>query len=74
MAPKIPPLPYRKVHRLLRAHGFSAVRQKGSHVFYKHPDGRGTTAVHHARDIPSELVAKILREAGIDPDELRRKA
>ncbi|MBP7962729.1 MAG: type II toxin-antitoxin system HicA family toxin [Caldilineaceae bacterium] len=31
---------------MLRQLGFVAVRQRGSHVFYRHPDGR-TTTVHN---------------------------
>ncbi|MDO9555790.1 MAG: type II toxin-antitoxin system HicA family toxin [Atribacterota bacterium] len=27
--------------------GFKRVRQKGSHVFYRQPDGRTTTIPHH---------------------------
>ncbi|MHB8384362.1 MAG: type II toxin-antitoxin system HicA family toxin [Candidatus Binataceae bacterium] len=27
--------------------GFVAARQKGSHVFFKHPDGRTTTVPRH---------------------------
>lgn len=74
MVPKIPPLRYRKVRRLLRHAGFDEIRQKGSHVFYRHPDGRTTEVPHHGRDIPASLVAKILKDAGIDPADLRRKA
>lgn len=74
MVPKVPPLHYRKVHRLLHAAGFEPIRQKGSHVFYRHPDGRTTEVPRHAYDIPAKLIRKILKEAGIDPDTLRRKA
>ncbi|HHV57920.1 MAG TPA: addiction module toxin, HicA family [Firmicutes bacterium] len=40
--------------------GFSRVRQKGSHVFFRHPDGRTATvpchasAVYHARSLSQE--------------------
>ncbi|MEA3293843.1 MAG: type II toxin-antitoxin system HicA family toxin [Euryarchaeota archaeon] len=33
--------------KLLFKLGFRKVRQKGSHVFYRHPDGRTTTVPHH---------------------------
>lgn len=62
------PLPFRKLGKVLRRHGFEAARQKGSHVFYRHADGRGTTSVNHpGRDIPPGLVRKILADAGLDP-------
>ena len=72
MVPHIPPLPYRKVDRLLRDHGFRPTRQKGSHVFFEHADGRTTVVPNHAgQDIPPGLVRKILKDASLDPDEIR---
>jgi len=37
----------RKMEKLLFELGFKKVRQKGSHVFCRHPDGRYTTVPHH---------------------------
>jgi predicted RNA binding protein YcfA (HicA-like mRNA interferase family) len=74
MVPKIPPMPYRKVHRFLRKHGFEPIRQTGGHVVFRHPDGRQTVVPRHAGDVDPELVAEILYEAGINRNELRRKA
>ena len=34
---------FKTMDRLLRQLGFEEVRQKGSHVFYRHDDGRTTT-------------------------------
>ncbi len=46
------------------------VRQKGSHVFYCHPDGRYTTLPHHkGQDISRPLIRKILNEIKITTDE-----
>ncbi len=39
----VPVLKPAEVCRLLEALGFVAVRQRGSHVQYRHADGRGTT-------------------------------
>lgn len=72
MVPKIPPLPYRKVHRLLLRHGFQVIGQTGSHVKYAHPDGRRTVVPHHSGDLGTPLLAEIAKQAGIDPAELRR--
>ncbi|MGH6919754.1 MAG: type II toxin-antitoxin system HicA family toxin [Geminicoccaceae bacterium] len=36
------------MERVLQGRGFARVRQKGSHVFYRHADGR-TTTVHITR-------------------------
>ena len=57
------------IHALERA-GFQIVRQRGSHVRMKHPDGRIVTVpVHPGRDIGRGLLRKILRDA-----ELTREA
>jgi predicted RNA binding protein YcfA (HicA-like mRNA interferase family) len=54
--------------KLLRNLGFSAIRQKGSHVFYRHPDGRTTTLPNHpGRDLSRPLIREILREIDLDP-------
>jgi predicted RNA binding protein YcfA (HicA-like mRNA interferase family) len=46
--------------------GFEVVRQKGSHVFYRHPDGRTTTVPNHpGRD----LARPLLREIELTPEE-----
>jgi len=55
----------------MRRLGFERVRQKGSHVFYRHPDGRTTTAPNHpGRDIARPLLREILREIEMSPEQL----
>ncbi|MCK4789079.1 MAG: type II toxin-antitoxin system HicA family toxin [Desulfobacteraceae bacterium] len=50
--------------------GFEQVRQKGSHVFYRHPDGRTTTVPYHgSRLLARPLLREILRECEINVDE-----
>lgn len=45
------------MERVLLALGFQTVRRKGSHVFYRHPDGRTTTIPHHqGRDLARPLI------------------
>jgi predicted RNA binding protein YcfA (HicA-like mRNA interferase family) len=59
--------------RLLEQNGFINVRQNGSHV--KMRDSNGVTIVipdHKGRDISYGLACAILKQAGIDPDTLRR--
>ena len=54
--------------------GFKAVRQKGSHVFYRHPDGRSTTVPNHpGRDLARPLVREILREIDITPEQFQHE-
>lgn len=70
MRGRIPPLPYRKVCRSLLRAGFEAVRQVGSDVRFRHPDGRAATVPNHpGTDIDPWLLHKILREAGLTPEE-----
>jgi predicted RNA binding protein YcfA (HicA-like mRNA interferase family) len=61
---------FKTMDKILRQLGFTAVRQKGSHVFYRHTDGRTTTLPHHGnRDIARPLLREILREIAISPEE-----
>ena len=66
---RLPVVPFREVDRVLLRLGFAAVRQKGSHMFYRHPDGRTTTVPHHGgRDIAPPLLRKILDDIGVTPE------
>jgi predicted RNA binding protein YcfA (HicA-like mRNA interferase family) len=50
--------------------GFEKVRQKGSHAFYRHPDGRTTTLAHHkGRMLARPLIREILREIEITVEQ-----
>lgn len=61
---------FRTMEKVLFHLGFEHVRQKGSHVFYRHPDGRTTTLPHHAgRDLARPLVREVLREIEITPEQ-----
>ena len=60
----------REMEKLLFSLGFTRVRQKGSHIFYRHPDGRFTTIPHHrGRLLSRPLIREILNEIEISPDE-----
>jgi predicted RNA binding protein YcfA (HicA-like mRNA interferase family) len=69
---KLPIIDAATFEKLLYKLGFKAVRQKGSHVFYKHLDGRYTTLPHHkGRDIGRSLIRQILREIKLSPDDFQ---
>ncbi len=69
---RLPVVSARELERVLLGLGFERVRQRGSHVFYRHPDGRTTTIPHHkGRDIARPLIREILREVELSPDEFR---
>jgi len=58
---------------LLKKVGFVVERQRGSHVFLKHDDGRATVVpVHSGETIGPGLLSKILRDVEMTKDELLR--
>jgi predicted RNA binding protein YcfA (HicA-like mRNA interferase family) len=70
MSTKIPIVKVKILEKLLFFFGFEAKRQSGSHIFYRHPDGRYTTLPHHEnQDLGRPLIRQILREIEIEPEE-----
>lgn len=61
---RLHPVRAREVIRFLESLGFVQVRQKGSHKFFRHPDGRTATVPdHRGEDLGRGILAKILRDA-----------
>jgi predicted RNA binding protein YcfA (HicA-like mRNA interferase family) len=70
---RLPIVDFKTMEKVLFSMGFQAVRQKGSHIFYRHPDGRTTTVPNHrGRDIARPLIREILREIEMTPEEFRK--
>jgi predicted RNA binding protein YcfA (HicA-like mRNA interferase family) len=70
MSTKIPIVKVKIFEKLLFVLGFEAKRQSGSHVFYRHPDGRYTTLPHHGnQDLGRPLTRQILREINLNPEQ-----
>ena len=70
---KLPLITVKNFEKLLFELGFQFKRQKGSHVFYRHPDGRYTTLPHHGNQVLSRpLIRQILREIELSPEEFIR--
>jgi len=66
---KLPIVSAKDLEKILFHLGFIKVRQHGSHVFYRNPDGRTTTIPHHkGHDIARPLLRTILREIAVDLD------
>lgn len=66
---RMPIVDCRTMEKVLLSLGFLIVRQKGSHVFYRHADGRTTTVPHHRGcDLARPLIREILREIEITPE------
>jgi predicted RNA binding protein YcfA (HicA-like mRNA interferase family) len=71
---RLPTVGFRQVQKVLFRLGFQAVRQKGSHVFYRHYDGRTTTVPNHpGRDVARSLLREILREIELTPEQFEEK-
>ena len=67
---KLPVLKPREVCGILETLGFTLVRQRGSHMQYRHMDVRGTTVPNHpGRDISPILLRQIARDIGITAEE-----
>jgi predicted RNA binding protein YcfA (HicA-like mRNA interferase family) len=68
---KLPSLTGIKIVSLLKKAGFIVERQRGSHVFLKHKDGRATVVpVHSGETIGPGLLSKILRDVEMTKEEL----
>jgi predicted RNA binding protein YcfA (HicA-like mRNA interferase family) len=67
---RLPVVTFAEVDRALRRLGFAVSRQRGSHVSYRHADGRGTTVPNHrSSDIARPLLREILHEAEVTEEE-----
>ena len=67
---KLPLLSAREVIRILRKMGFEEIRQKGSHKYFRHPDGRTTVVpVHPGRDIGKGLLKRIMNETEVSREQ-----
>jgi predicted RNA binding protein YcfA (HicA-like mRNA interferase family) len=67
----VPVLKPGEVCRLLEKLGFVVVRQRGSHIQFRHSDGRGTTVpMHKGRDIAPPLLRQIAKDVGMTVEEL----
>ena len=68
---KLPTVPSGELIRALERGGFEQVRQRGSHVRLRHPDGRVVTVpVHSGKEVGKGLLRKILRDAELTVDDL----
>jgi predicted RNA binding protein YcfA (HicA-like mRNA interferase family) len=64
---KLKPVSAKKLCRILERLGFTKIRQKGSHIFYQHKDGRCTVVPMHSReDIGVGLLKEVLKETELD--------
>lgn len=70
---RLPVVDFKAMEKVLLSIGFQAVRQKGGHVFYRHPDGRTTTLPNHpGKDLARPLLREILREIELTPEQFKK--
>lgn len=69
--PKFPLISAKNLIKILKKLGFSLVRQKGSHMFFSHPDGRTTIVPFHAGEVIDRglLVKIVKKDLDMDRDE-----
>ena len=66
---KLPQIKPKKVEKVLLQLGFSPRRGKGSHIVFKHPDGRRTVIAVHNRPIRTGTLRAILRQIDLSINE-----
>ena len=66
-----PPLTPQKIIKVLEKKGFVLDRIKGSHHIYYHPKMKRRVVPLHKRDLPKGTLFEILKQAGINKEELR---
>ncbi len=67
---KLPAVKPIELVRLLERIGFQRLRQKGSHLYLRHPDGRATVVpMHRGHDLPPGLLRAILQDAELNREQ-----
>jgi predicted RNA binding protein YcfA (HicA-like mRNA interferase family) len=67
---KAPVLKPREIAAILGKLGFREIRQRGSHLQFRHPDNRCTTVPFHSgRDISPILLRQIAKDIGLTVEE-----
>lgn len=69
---KLPALKPQELIKIIHKLGFVNVRQSGSHIFFRHADGRTTVMpFHKGKDIGRGLLRAILNDIHISPQEFQ---
>lgn len=70
---KLVPISGKKFCKILEKLGFEKIHGKGSHVRFKHPDGRRTVVpVHGNEDLGKGLLREILKQVKLTKDEYEK--
>lgn len=69
--PKLPALTPQKVMNIIQKRGFLLDRVKGSHHIFFHPETKRRVIIpFHKRELPVGTLIEILKQAGIERDEI----
>lgn len=67
---RLHPLKPTEVIRILTRLGFEQIRQKGSHIYFRNPDGRSTVVpFHKGEDVGKGLLNAILKDIELSWEE-----
>jgi len=70
---KLPVISAARLVKVLNKLGFQPIRQRGSHAFFRHADGRTTVVpMHSGEDIRRGLLRAILRDLDLSPEEFAK--
>ena len=70
---RLPSLTGEKIVKALGRAGFQILRQRGSHVYLKHPDGRTTVVpIHKGESVGRGLLRKIMRDTDLSREEFQK--
>lgn len=70
---RLPTLKPQKLIKILTKLGFRKIRQEGSHIFFKHSDGRATVVpFHKGKDIGRGLLRAILSDIKVTPKDFQK--
>ena len=68
---KLKPVQAERIVKALAKIGFKSIRQHGSHLVMKHPDGRITVVpFHKGEELGRGILRKIAKDAKISREEL----
>ena len=70
---KLVVIPSQKMIKILKKLGFKLIRQKGSHMFFQHSDGKVTVIPDHkGEDLGKGIIKSILNDIEISLEEYDR--
>ena len=70
---KLPKISGKELCKILEKLGFEKIHGKGSHMRFKHSDGRRTVVpVHGNEDLGPGLLLEILKQVGLSREDLEK--